>query len=88
MNELQEYRKELIDNLEESARKFRDVCLGVKNPYSPIETGAWNVHQLAAHTRDVDVLVYGMRARRTLQEDNPQFENFDGDAYMAEHYDA
>ncbi len=88
MNELQEYRKELMDNLEESARKFRDVCLGVKNPYSPIETGAWNVHQLAAHTRDVDVLVYGMRARRTLQEDNPQFENFDGDAYMAEHYDA
>ena len=88
MNELQEYRKELMDNLEESARKFRDVCLGVKNPYSPIETGAWKVHQLAAHTRYVDVLVYGMRARRTLQEDNPQFENFDGDAYMAEHYDA
>ncbi len=88
MNELQEYRKELMDNLEESAREFRDVCLGVKNPYSPIETGTWNVHQLAAHTRDVDVLVYGMRARRTLQEDNPQFENFDGDAYMAEHYDA
>ena len=88
MNELQEYRKELMDNLEESAREFRDVCLSVKNPYSPIEEGGWNVHQLAAHTRDVDVLVYGMRARRTLQEDNPQFENFDGDAYMAEHYDA
>ena len=32
-------------------------------------------------------LVYGLRARRTAQEDNPEFQNFDGDAYMAEHYD-
>jgi len=53
-----------------------------------MEKGGWNVHPLAAHTRDVDKLVYGMRARRTLEEDNPLFENFDGDAYMAEHYDA
>jgi len=88
MKELLEYRKQLMDNLEASAKEFRDVCLTVKNPYSPIEESGWNVHQLAAHTRDVDKLVYGMRARRTLEENNPQFENFDGDAYMTEHYDA
>ncbi|HKJ37612.1 MAG TPA: DinB family protein, partial [Anaerolineales bacterium] len=48
----------------------------------------WNVHKIAAHTRDVNDLVYGLRARRTVQEDNPEFQNFDGDAYMDEHYDA
>jgi hypothetical protein len=35
----------------------------------------------------VDKLVYGLRARRTALEDNPEFQNFDGDAYMAGHYD-
>ncbi len=88
MKALLEYRKQLMDNLEASAKEFRAVCLAVKNPHSPIEEGGWNVHQLAAHTRDVDKLVYGMRARRTLEEDDPQFDNFDGDAYMAQHYDA
>ena len=88
MKELLEYRKQLMDNLEASAKEFRDVCMAIKNPYLPIEEGGWNVHQLATHTRDVDKLVYRMRARRTLEENNPQFENFDGDAYMAEHYDA
>jgi hypothetical protein len=43
-------------------------------------------HQIAVHTRDVNELVYGMRARRTAEEENPEFQNFDGDAYMAEHY--
>jgi DinB superfamily len=87
MEELIEYRRQLIDRLSEAAKEFHSACLAVKNPFEPIEAG-WNVHQLAAHTRDVDKLVYGMRARRTLKEDNPEFSNFDGDAYMAEHYDA
>jgi hypothetical protein len=43
---------------------------------------------VAAHTRDVNGLVYGLRARRTAQEENPEFPNFDGDTYMAENYNA
>jgi hypothetical protein len=42
---------------------------------------------VAVHTRDIDKLVYGLRARRTLAEDNPKFPNFDGEVYMAQHYD-
>jgi hypothetical protein len=87
MMELLEYRMQMMNVLEMSAKEFKDACLAVKNPYSPVEEGGWTVHQLAVHTRDVDKLVYGMRARRTLEEDNPQLENFDGDAYMAGHYD-
>ena len=88
MKELKEYRAQLLNRLVEAAQDFRDACLAVKDPYAPLEEGGWNVHQVAVHTRDVDKLVYGSRARRTAEEDNPEFPNFDGDAYMAEHYDA
>lgn len=87
MKELNEYRARLINRLPEAAKEFWDVCLAVKDPYVPIGPGGWDIHQVAAHTRDTDQLVYGLRARRTLAEENPEFPNFDGDAYMAEHYD-
>ncbi len=87
MDELIEYRKRLIDRLPAAAKEFRIACLAVKNPFTPIEAG-WNVHQLAVHTCDVEKMIYGVRARRTIQEDNPEFQDFDGDAYMATHYDA
>jgi uncharacterized protein YukE len=87
MEKLMEYRQQLMDRLAEAAKEFRAACLAVKDPFAPVESG-WNVHQLAVHTRDVDKMIYGVRARRTIKEDNPEFPNFDGDAYMAAHYDA
>ena len=87
MKELDEYRERLLQRLTEAAQAFRSACLALKHPEQPVEAGGWNVHQLAVHTRDVDRHVYGERARRTLAEDNPLFPNFDGDRYMAEHYD-
>jgi hypothetical protein len=86
MKELDEYREKLLKRLGDAAVEFRLACLAVKDVSKPVDAG-WNVHQLAVHTRDVDRLVYGERARRTLHEDHPAFTNFDGDAYMAEHYD-
>lgn len=88
MKELMEYRVNLIGKLVSSAIEFRDACLAVNDPFQPLDEEGWNVHQIAVHTRDVNELVYGMRARRTAEEENPEFQNFDGDAYMAEHYDA
>ena len=88
MKELLAYRTNLIDKLATAAKDFRAACLAVKDPYTPLEEGGWNIHQVAVHTRDVDKLVYGLRAQRTALENNPEFQNFDGDAYMAEHYDA
>lgn len=86
MKELIEYRVNLMQRLEEAAREFREACLAVKDPYAAID-GGWNVHQLAVHTRDVDQLVYGLRARRTILEEDPEFQSFNGDAYMKENYD-
>lgn len=88
MKELEEYRANLLERLEETARAFRDECLAVQDIYVPLGPGGWNVHQIAVHTRDVDKLVYGLRVRQTALEDNPEFLNFDREAYMAEHYDA
>lgn len=88
MKELREYRVKLLQRLEEAANTFRTECLRVNDPYATLEENGWNVHQIAVHTRDVDKLVYGLRTRRTAMEDNPEFQNFDGDAYMTENYDA
>ena len=88
MRELLEYRASLIDRLVAATDEFCSACLAAKDAFaSPVE-GEWNVHQIAVHVRDVDKLVYGPRARRTAGEDNPEFQLFDGDAYLAEHYSA
>lgn len=87
MKELSEYRSTLIDRLVHVAQEFRTEALAVKDAFTQPDDG-WNVHQIAVHTRDIDKLVYGLRARRTANEDNPEFQNFDGELYMAEHYSA
>ncbi|MGB8983537.1 MAG: DinB family protein [Anaerolineales bacterium] len=87
MKELREYRKKLIKRLLHAAREFRSACLAVQDPLAPLE-GGWSVHQIAVHTRDVEKLVYGWRVRRTAAEENPEFPNFDGNTYLAEHYAA
>jgi len=87
VKELEEYRMNLMKRLGEVANVFREECLAVRDPHASVEAGGWNVHKIAVHTRDVDKLVYGLRVRRTAMEENPEFPNFNGEAYMAEHYD-
>lgn len=87
MKELQKYRSRLIERLLAAAEEFRTACLAVNDPFAPLEAGGWNAHQVAAHTRDVHRLVYAARVRRTVAENVPTFENFDGAAHAAEHYD-
>ena len=86
MDQPTEYRQQLLARLETTLREFREAVETATTPTVPREADGWSVHQIAAHTRDVEKMVYGMRVRRTLEEDDPLFENFDGDAWMAEHY--
>jgi hypothetical protein len=86
MKELAEYRTNLMKRLEDSAKAFRDECLKVSDAFTPVHADGWNVHQIAVHTRDVDEMVYGLRARRTALEENPEFPNFNGEAYMSANY--
>ena len=87
MEQLNEYRTHLLNRLEGSAREFRSAVQSA-NEAKPVHAEGWNAHQIAVHTRDVEKMVYGARIRRSITEENPLFENFDGDAWMAEHYDA
>ena len=85
MKELLEYREKMVKRFGEAAQEFRAACEAVSDPFAKIE-GEWTLHQIASHTRDVEKLVYGMRIQRTLNEDNPEFKNFDADMWMMTHY--
>lgn len=87
MEQLAEYRMHLLNRLEESAREFRAAVQSAKEANVP-QTDGWSAHQIAVHARDVEKMVYGARIRRSITEENPLFENFDGDTWMAEHYDS
>jgi hypothetical protein len=88
MKELAEYRVNLMKKLEDAAQAFREECLKTSDPYAPLHASGWNIHQIAVHTRDVDEMVYGLRARRTAVEENPEFPNFDGEATMSSNYNS
>lgn len=85
--EILRYRERLLAELAEVADGFCSACRATAEPLKE-QPGGWTVHQLASHTRDVQLHVYGMRIRRTMNEDAPDFPNFDADAWMAEHYRA
>jgi hypothetical protein len=85
MKELLEYREKLLARLLEASQEFCLACESFVNPFEKIK-GEWTVHQIAAHTRDVEKFVYGERVRKTLSEDNPLFKSFDADGWMKEHY--
>lgn len=87
MKEILEYREKLINRFGEAAREFCDSCETVGDPFVKVDgEGDWTLHQIASHTRDVEKLVYAERIYRTLNEEKPQFENFDADEWMAAHY--
>lgn len=85
MKELLEYRVFLVNRLEEAAKEFCEACESL-DPSTKIYE-KWTLHQITVHMRDVNKLVYDMRARRTIEEENPLFENFEPDEWMAAHYD-
>jgi hypothetical protein len=85
MEQLLSYRDQLISRLERSVDEFCEACLRAGDVHR--HGDGWNIHQTVVHLRDAHRLVYGLRARRTAEQDNPLFEDFDQDAWMAAHYD-
>ncbi len=86
MDTLKDYRHQLLERYQGVAEEFRQAVKQAADPLARTSDSDWTVHQIAAHTRDVERDVYGVRIRRTLEEDNPIFDSFDADAHMAEHY--
>ncbi len=86
MEELLDYRQRMLDKLAVAPAELRATIAAIPDPYAPLEEGGWNLHQLVVHMRDVNAQVYPPRLYRILDEENPTFENFDGEAWMAAHY--
>ena len=85
--ELTEYRQRLLEKTLQSAGAFCAACRSIPDLHKSV-AGGWNIHQIAAHVRDADAQVYGLRIRRTIAEDYPTFPNFDADAWVASQYKA
>jgi hypothetical protein len=84
MKELIEYRTKLVEKLDQTAQEFHDAF--IKSDPSMKLDGGWTAHQVASHVRDIQLIVYGARARRTLQEENPLFQSIDPDEHMKKNY--
>lgn len=85
MKELLEYRVFLVRRLGRAADEFCELCKPIE-PTRKID-GERTAHQIAFYARGLNALVYDLRARRTLNEENPLFENFDPPTWLAQHYD-
>lgn len=86
MEELLEYRLRMLNKFAESGELLEKALLMITDPKTPLEPGGWNTHQVVVHMRDVNQQVYLPRLHRIVEEEMPLFENFDGDAWMALHY--
>ena len=85
MKELLEYRVFLVNRLKQAAKEFYEACESL-DPSTKLD-GEWTLHQIVAHLRDLNQLVYEKRVRDILAEENPLFENFDPEAWMLSHYE-
>jgi hypothetical protein len=86
MEELLEYRQRMLNKLAESGKLLETALIMINDPIQPLEPGGWNTHQVVTHMRDVNQQVYIPRLHRIIDEENPLFENFDGEAWMALYY--
>lgn len=85
MKELLEYRVFLVNRLSQAVKEFCEAC-EPRDPSMKFE-GEWTLHQIAAHMRDLNRLVYDKRVQEIIAEENPLFENFDPEAWMMSHYE-
>jgi NAD(P)-dependent dehydrogenase (short-subunit alcohol dehydrogenase family) len=65
------------------------ILEGITDVFAPrsSEPGSWNAHQILVHLRDVHKQVYLPRLQAITGQENPLFEDFDGERWMQEHYD-
>jgi len=86
MEELLEYRQRMLNKLAQAGKQVERIVSKAKDPSQPLEPGGWNIHQVVTHLRDVNKQVYLPRLHHIVDEEDPLFENFDGEAWMAQHY--
>ena len=84
-----DYRRRLLARYREQVDQYAGHLGGLTEAAArtPIKPGEWSAHQVLFHTFSVDENAYGPRLRRILHEDHPTLEDYDGEGWMAAHYD-
>jgi hypothetical protein len=82
-------REYLFSGLRNAPREVQHILGEIPDFYEvkPRQDGSWNSHQILAHLRDVNREVYLPRLEQIAASSNPLFQEFDGERWMAEHYD-
>jgi len=75
-------REQLADLLHENTRGWYTALTRPDVARRP-ESGVWSVLEYACHVRDVHAL-FAVRVRLMLEEDDPEFDNWDQDATAVE----
>lgn len=78
----------LSSGFRNAARELKECAVAISAERRPTRSGEWSFHQVVSHVRDVNAEVYLPRLKRILVEQDPLFEDFDSDLWMATHYDA
>jgi DinB superfamily len=86
---LDDYRRLLLTQYRSQVTAYAGhlAGLGDRAIRLPIKPGEWSAHQVLFHVVSVDENAYGPRLRRILREHRPALEDYDGDGWMAAHYD-
>ncbi|MGH2628932.1 MAG: DinB family protein [Anaerolineales bacterium] len=86
---LEEYRSQLLDRYRSQAEELRRALarFSVESLHRPLEPGGWSAHQVAVHVRDTEAKAFAPRVVRIVTENDPELPTFDGEGWMAAHYD-
>ena len=85
---LEDYRTQLIERYRtqpEGLRSMMSRFVG-ESLHKPLEPGGWSAHQVLVHVRDVEARAFSPRVVAMAEQDDPEFPDFDGEAWMATHY--
>jgi S-formylglutathione hydrolase FrmB len=79
----------LFTGLRNAPRELRRILGEIPDVYETAahEDGSWNAHQILTHLRDVNAQVYFPRLEQMAAQDNPTFQDFDGEQWMQAYYD-
>jgi hypothetical protein len=85
---LDDYRQKLIDRYRTQPQDLGSMMsrFGVESLHKPLEPGGWSAHQVLVHVRDTEAEAFSPRIVAMAEEDDPEFADFDGEAWMAAHY--
>jgi hypothetical protein len=88
MEELYEYRRELLDRYAATVQDWGEALrsLSAAQLHTPCTAGGWSFHQTLAHVRDVEAQALAPRIQCLTDELAVDFPHFDDLAWMQQHY--